>query len=77
MFSEGSDRLVNQALAEFMPAANERATTSGLATFHDRLSAFQDGDVQSGAGTYYDDYFAWANPEDYDASGAVVSRHDA
>ena len=77
MFSEEGDRLVYQALAEFMPAANESAATARLASFHDRLSAFQDSDVQSDVGTYYDDYFGWANPEHYDASGNVASGHDA
>ena len=77
MFSDEGDRLVYQALAEFMPAANDHATASGLASFHERLSAFQDGEVRSRVGTYYDDYFGWANPADYDASGTVVSRSAA
>ncbi len=77
MFSDEGDRLVRQALAEFLPDANQYAVGSSLTSFHERLSAFQDSDVQSVAGTYYDDYFGWAKPEDYDASGTVISRHDA
>jgi hypothetical protein len=75
MFSEDGDRLVGQALAGFLPAANRSAAESGLSSFHQRLSAFQDGTVQSADGSYYDDYFGWANPEDYDASSTVVPRH--
>jgi hypothetical protein len=77
MFSEEGDRLIKQALAEFLPAANESAAVSAFTSFHQRLSAFQDGAVQSGGGSYYDDYFGWANPENYDASGAAISKPDA
>ena len=77
MFSEEGDRLVKRALAEFLPAANHSAAEAGLSTFHERLSALQDIDVPSAGGSYYDDYLGWADPEDYDASGAVRPRHDA
>jgi hypothetical protein len=77
MFSKEGDRLVRQALAEFLPAANRHAGEAGLASFHERLTAFQDSAVQSAAGSYYDDYFGWANPKDYDAEGTVVARPDA
>ena len=77
MFSEEGDLLVKRALAEFLPAANHRAPEAGLSTFHERLSALQDVGVRSAGGSYYDDYLGWADPEDYDASGGVVSRHDA
>lgn len=76
MFSVEGDQLVRQALAEFLPAAKQHAAEARLASFHQRLSAFQDGDLQSAAGSYFDDYFGWANPKDYDAEGAVVSRPD-
>ena len=77
MFSEEGDLLVKRALAEFLPAANHRAAEAGLSTFHGRLSALQDGDDRSADGSYFDDYLGWADPEDYDASGAVRPRHDA
>jgi|SRR5918999_2585707 hypothetical protein len=77
MFSEEGDLLVKRALAEFLPAANHRAAEAGLSTFHERLSALQDVDVRSAGGSYFDDYLGWADPEDYDASGAVRPRHDA
>ena len=77
MFSKEGDRLVKQALAEFLPAAIQSAEVSVLNSFHQRPSAFQDGDVQSDGGSYYDDYSGWANPEDYDASGAAILKHDA
>jgi hypothetical protein len=77
MYSDEGDRLVNQALAEFIPAANDRAASLGLASFHDRLCMFQDGDVRSSRGKYYDDYFGWFNPELYDASGGLISQIDA
>jgi AcrR family transcriptional regulator len=76
MFSDEGDQLVHQALAEFLPAVNQHAAEAGLTSFHQRLSAFQDGELQSTAGSYFDDYFGWANPKDYDAEGAVVSRPD-
>ena len=77
MFSEEGDLLVKRALAEFLPAANHSAAKAGLSTFHERLSILQDVDVRSARGSYFDDYLGWANPEDYDASGAGDSRHDA
>lgn len=77
MFSEEGDRLISRALAEFLPAANGHAAAAGLVSFHDRLSAFQDGDLKSSAGSYYDDYFGWANPKDYDAEGTVAPRTDS
>jgi len=76
MFSDDGDRSVRQALAEFLPAAGRHAAEAGLASFHERLSAFQDGDVRSAAGSFFDDYFGWANPKDYDADGAVDSWPD-
>ncbi len=77
MFSDEGDQLVKQALAEFLSAANHSAAEAGLSTFHERLSALQDVDVRSAGGSYFDDYLGWADPEDYDASGAVRSRRDA
>ena len=77
MFSEEGDLLVKRALAEFLPAANYSAAEAELSTFHERLSAIQDVDVRSAGGSYFDDYLGWADPEDYDASGAVRPRHDA
>jgi hypothetical protein len=77
MFSEEGDLLVKRALAEFLPAANHSAAKAGLSTFHERLSILQDVDVRSARGSYFDDYLGWVNPEDYDASGAGDSRHDA
>ncbi len=77
MFSEEGDRLVKQALAEFLPAANQHAAEVGLTSFHERLATFQDVELQSAAGSFYDDYFGWANPMDYDVEGTDVSRPDA
>ena len=77
MFSDEGNQLVKQALAEFLSATNHSAAEAGLSTFHERLSALQDVDVRSAGGSYFDDYFGWADPEDYDASGAVRPRHDA
>jgi hypothetical protein len=77
MFSEEGDKLVKQALAEFVPSAIRCGVETGLISFHERLSAFQDGDVKSTAGCYFDDYFGWANPRDYDAEGIVLVRPEA
>jgi Leucine Rich repeat len=77
MWSDEGDRLVHQALAEFLPAANECAATSGLTSFRERLSAFQDDNVQSATGKYYDHYFGRCDPELFDASGNEISQPDA
>ncbi len=69
MLDPEGDRLVERALAEFLPAARRHAAESGADSFHDRLALFQDDDVRSTAGTYYDDYFGWADPKNYDAAG--------
>jgi hypothetical protein len=77
MFSEEGDLLVKRALGEFPQAAKHSAAEAGLSTFHERLSALQDVEVRSAGGSYFDDYLGWADPEDYDASGALRPRHDA
>src|SRR5688572_188970 len=77
MFSEEGDLLVKRAIAQFPPAANYRAAEAAPSTVPDRLPGLQDIDVRSAGGSYVDDYLGWADPEDYDASGAVRPRHDA
>ncbi len=55
MFSDEGDQLVRLALADFLPAANQHAAEAGLASFHERLSTFQNRKLRSATGSYYDD----------------------
>ena len=69
MFQPEGNRAVREALVEYITAANARAAGLGLTAFADRLAAFQDGSVESKAGSYYDDFFGWADPDQFDEQG--------
>jgi hypothetical protein len=65
---------VRVALAEYINKALVLAPTVGVSTFHERLNAFQDGEVKSDAeGTYFDDFFGFSKPEAFDEAGALRS----
>jgi len=63
---------VREALAIYIARANVMADELRLRSFHERLSAFQNGDVKSNRGDYFDDLFGWADPKDFDAEGNVI-----
>ncbi len=43
-------------LAAYIDEANAKAAALHLESFHDRLSAFQNSDVRSDRGDYYDNF---------------------
>ncbi|HMP01200.1 MAG TPA: hypothetical protein PKC45_01745 [Gemmatales bacterium] len=57
MFEPEGDAQVRAVLAKFIAAAKAEAKAAGLKTRADRLRAFQNIDVESRAGNFYDDYF--------------------
>lgn len=73
MFSEEGNRQVRQALEKYVGEARQHAVELGLDTFQARLAAFQDNEVESAEGNFFDDYFGWADPDDYDVNGNVLS----
>lgn len=64
MFSDDGDRLVRRALARFFAHPEVTTLASGEAAPKERLAAFQDESLQSLKGSYYDDYFGYAD-DDY------------
>jgi hypothetical protein len=59
MFSRVGDDLVRAAIERFLTHAEIRAASRALASPEARLAAFQDGDVETRAGTTYFDYFGY------------------
>jgi hypothetical protein len=60
---------VRDAIARFIKAGRLAAKREGLDSFHKRLAAFQDLDVTTAGGLDYNDFFGYAKPSWYDASG--------
>jgi len=71
MYSAGADGRIKRALAIYITFANEEAAKQGLLAFHDRLGAFQNEDVRSAHGDYYDDLFGYMDPDQFDSFGNV------
>jgi hypothetical protein len=69
MFSDEGDRLVKQALERYLAAAKQQVAERGLTNLCDRLAAFQNEDVVTPSGLYYDDFFGWSPPEQFDDVG--------
>jgi hypothetical protein len=61
MFSPGGDKKVRAALVKFLAHPEVVAAGKDLKTPKERLSAFQDGDVESSEGNNYDEYFGHAD----------------
>lgn len=59
MFSPEGNRAVAQALVRFLHAVKPKIGSEGLATPQERLNAFQDEEIESAQGMYYDDYFGY------------------
>lgn len=75
MYSPEGDRAVRAALAAFLPAARAAAEAEELATFHQRLTAFQNlGVVVGPQRACYNDFFRYTDPKRYDAAGNVIRR---
>ncbi|HBI44607.1 MAG TPA: hypothetical protein DDY78_17420 [Planctomycetales bacterium] len=74
MYTADGNRRVKEALVPYLDAAPSIALTLGITTFHGRLAVFQNDEVKSVGGNYYDDYFGWSNPQQFDKSGNVIRR---
>ncbi|HUT11543.1 MAG TPA: hypothetical protein VMY42_13665 [Thermoguttaceae bacterium] len=73
LHSVEANRAVREALAEYIANARARAAELGLKTFHDRLAAFQNSDVESDKeGSFYDDFFGHSPPEAFDSAGNAI-----
>lgn len=72
LYDTTANLAVKKALIEYTIAANRRAAELGIDTFHSRMAAFQDEDVRSDVEkNYFDDFFGWMNPDDFDEDGVV------
>jgi hypothetical protein len=60
MFTPAGNKKVRAALAKFLAHAEVAAAAKELKTPKQRLDAFQDGDVESSEGNWYDEYFGYA-----------------
>jgi hypothetical protein len=76
MHSTNADNAVRTALAAYIQAAKAKAAELRLTAFRNRLDAFQNEDVASEEGNYFDDFFGWSNPDSFDADGNVTDRRD-
>lgn len=72
LFSEEGNRRTRAALLRYVREATSLASRLGVDGFHSRLAEFQNNEVRSGNGNYYDDYFGWMNPASFDELGNVV-----
>ena len=73
LYTEEANRAVKKALDSFITAANEMAKRNGITAFHDRLAAFQNGDVESDIeGVFYDDFFGYSRPDAFDTQGKEI-----
>ncbi len=59
MFTPEGNRKVREALRRFLDRVAAIAVQEGLDTPVARLEAFQNSEVQSSGGHYYDDYFGY------------------
>jgi hypothetical protein len=66
MFSTEADAAVRKALKMFLRDPEVTAASSQLPSPVDRLAAFQDESIFSDQGTWYDDYFAYLEPESFE-----------
>ncbi len=60
MFSDDANRQIKAALIRFLSAVESKIGDPGIKTPEERLNAFQDEDVESDDGMFYDDYFGYA-----------------
>lgn len=74
MYSASGNAAVQDVIAWFIPLANERARALGLDSFHKRLNAFQDDNVETERQSTYDEFFGWAKPDEYDEDGNFMGR---
>ena len=71
--SDDANQRVRAALRHYVDSARESAAKLGLADFHARLAAFQNGDVRTSRGQkQFDAFFGWSDPACFDSTGRVV-----
>jgi hypothetical protein len=66
---QAGNRRVRDAIAQFVKVARKAAKREGLNSFHQRLAAVQNGDVQTARRADYNDFFGWWDPSWFDAAG--------
>jgi hypothetical protein len=64
-----ANRLVADAIARFIADARAAASLGGLSTFHQRLAAFQNLEVETASGANYNDFFGYSDGSWFDAAG--------
>ena len=72
--SDDDNRLIKAALLEYIERASNLSSAIGLKTFHQRLAAFQNGEIRSQGKNYFDDFFGWMNPAHFDEDGKVIPQ---
>jgi hypothetical protein len=74
MYSDEANEAVQRAIETYIAAANELARELGIVTFHDRIAAFQNGNVRVNPETAidYEELFGHSPPEWYDSEGNVL-----
>jgi hypothetical protein len=60
---------IGKAIGRFVTAARTAAEREGIATFHGRLSAFQNDGVRTVDGSNFNDFFGVFDAEWFDAAG--------
>ena len=72
LYSPEANTAVCEALASYIDRANAQANVLKLRSFHERLSAFQNGDVKSDRKDYFDDFFGYSRPDAFNSEGEIV-----
>lgn len=74
LYSAHANTAVRIAITAYIRAAKSMADQVGAVSFHQRLAAFQDAHVKSDKeGCYYDDFFGFSSPDDFDPTGRAKS----
>jgi hypothetical protein len=72
LYSPDANARVREALARYIVDATRKATGLQLKSFHQRLAAFQNRDVKSDRGDYYDALFGYSDPNAFNAEGEAL-----
>jgi hypothetical protein len=73
LYSPEGNQRVRASLERYVDRANDLCERNGITDFHERLSAFQNPDVATSQGHFFDDFFGWTDPADYDAEGNFLA----
>ena len=72
LYSPEANASVREALAVYIDEANAKAVALHLTSFHHRLSVFQNGDLKSDGGDYFDDFFGYSDPDAFNTEGDPI-----